>query len=57
MKYLVVYVFEQGFGNAECKFEHNPPTILDIRKIEEEIQSANQWATTPKVINFLPLSD
>ena len=57
MKYLVVYAFEKGFGNVECKFGHTPPTILDIRAAEDEIQKQNQWTQTPKIINIIPLSD
>ena len=57
MKYLVVYAFEHGFGNAECEFGHNPPTISDIRDAEEKIQKLNKFTLIPKIINYMPLSN
>ena len=48
MKYLVVYAHENGFGNVDCKFNHNPPKMCDIRKTENEIQRTNQFNLSGK---------
>lgn len=57
MKYLVVYVHENGVGNVDCEFNHNPPKMCDIRKAENEIQRINQFNKKPIIINLLEIDD
>lgn len=57
MKYLIVYVHEQGFGNVDGEFGHNPPSIEDIRSAEKQIQTQLHLTQIPKIINFLPVNN
>ena len=57
MKYLVVYAHENGFGNVDCEFNHNPPKMCDIREVENKIQRINQFDKKPLIINFLEIDD
>lgn len=64
MKYLAVYEYEKtksgwtakGKGNIDCTFKHRPPTLKEIREIENEIKnkSGADWAI---IVNLLELSE
>lgn len=52
----------QAIGNTEASFRHNPPTIEDIREVEENIKK-NAKETyglsigVASIIGYFPLSE
>lgn len=57
MRYLVVYTFRMGVGNAVVNFRHSPPTIKDIRDAEKEISNIDGFEKNPVIVNWLEISE
>lgn len=57
MKCLLVYAHSNGFGNIDCEFEKNPPTLDNIREAEKQIKRKNNFSEMPRIVNIIELSD
>lgn len=56
-KYLVVYASQNGIGNIDCMFRHEPPTMQDVRDAEKQIKELNKLEKNPVILNWLKISE
>lgn len=57
MKYLVVYAHKDGFGNVDCDFIHEPPTMQDIREAELDISARLCNFEGAIIVNWIKIND
>lgn len=59
---VVMYSFYQqgtgkvGFGNVDAVFQHNPPTISNIRDMERMISTKHCGGAQVVVLNWKPIT-
>lgn len=57
MRHLVIFITEDGVCSAVYTFKHVPPTIEDIKFMQEDMRISNNFIQTPAAVNWLPISD